>query len=181
MSEINFLIMIESLIIASLLAQEPNVSFEHLHKSLTRNIGSHSNSAPIFLAQEIPAIQENGFVFEFLGCETTPNSDMPLTCDVLVENTQDEEKQLDLYAGLNNSNFSRVIDASGNEIFASSATLGKSEGTGYARAFLPSGIPLRASLSFNEVPEGGIRILDIGCYVYGAGGGPFDIEFRFSR
>ena len=167
--------------VPSVISDSPNAENLVFDMSAVSHVDVHlsSNPTPTLIAQEIPAIQEGGFVFEFLGCETTPNTDVPLTCNFMVENTWDSERELQL-AGYNSSNyFSRVIDAGGNEIFASSARVGNSSGARYAEAVLPSRIPLRASLSFNQIPEGGIRILDIGLYNRSTRG--FDVEFRFSR
>ncbi|MGB7085886.1 MAG: hypothetical protein WBD47_10055, partial [Phormidesmis sp.] len=148
------------------------------YKSIAIDADDQRSDLSNLIAQEIPAVQEEGFVFEFLGCESTPNTDVPLTCNFLVENSQDAERKLYIY-GNKGSSFSRVIDASGNEIFASLATLGSDSGSGSADAVFPSRIPLKASLSFSQAPEGGIRILDIGAYTSGVG--YFDVEFRFSR
>ncbi|MFK8183992.1 MAG: hypothetical protein AB8B99_11505 [Phormidesmis sp.] len=137
----------------------------------------HSGTANL-LAQEIPAIQKEGFVFEFLGCESTPNTDVPLTCDFLVENSRDDERLLYLYA-VPTSAFSRVIDVRGNEIIATNVELGSASNTRWVSVEMPSRIPLRASLSFSKAPEGGIRILDVGAY--NPDSSYFDVEFRFSR
>jgi len=166
--------MIQNLLLASFLIQEPNINFESLNKIPERSVDGRSSFEPVFVAQEIPAIQESGFVFEFLGCETTPNSDIPLTCEFLVENTQDSEVALYLYA--RSGNPSRIIDASGNEIVASSVQLGSSSSVNSTSTDLPSKIPLKATLFFESAPEGGIRILDVGCF---ANSNYFDVEFRF--
>lgn len=142
-------------------------------------VGAETQSSDYsdLLAQEIPAIQEEGFVFDFLGCVSTPNTDIPLTCNFLVENSQESEKRLRIYGNLSSSYYSRVIDASGNEIIASSVELGSASGSGYATLDLPSGIPLQASFNFSQAPEGAIRILDIRAL----GNSTFDVEFRFPR
>ena len=144
------------------------------------NFKSPSDSitnSPSLIAQEIPTIQEEGFIFEFLGCETRPNTDVPLTCDFIIENSQELERTLTIFGSKGGYNLSRIIDTSGNEILASYAQIGRSSGR-KASANLPSSIPLKASLSFSEAPEGGIRILDMELH---GGLGFFDVEFRFAR
>ena len=126
------------------------------------------------IAQEIPAIREEGFVFQFLGCETAPLSDVPLTCEFLIENSQEEEKIFGLYSDYS-SNPTRVIDSSGNEIVATSVQVGSSD-PGSSIPF-PSGVPIKATVTFGEAPDGIIKLLDIGCFIYQYGG--FDVEFRF--
>jgi hypothetical protein len=177
--------MLESLL-SVLLSLEPKFHNENVidsavergHKSITIDANNQSSFSSNLIAQEIPAIQEEGFVFEFIGCESTPNTDLPLTCNFLVENSQESERILRIY-GYSSSYYSRVIDAVGNEIYASSAQLGNDSDDSFAQAALPSGIPLKASFSFSQAPEGGIRILDIGAYTDSTSF--FDVEFRFSR
>ncbi|MBE9070947.1 hypothetical protein IQ260_30375, partial [Leptolyngbya cf. ectocarpi LEGE 11479] len=119
-------LVIVSPIFSESIFSEETGKFEDRNEAIT--------DATELIAQEIPAVQEGGFVFEFLGCETTPNTDVPLTCNFMVENTRDSERTLRLYGSSSNRSnyFSRVIDAGGNEIFASSARLGNSSRTGYA-------------------------------------------------
>lgn len=150
-----------------------------IQDKLSFGIGSSGSgtTAPNLIAQEIPAVQQEGFVFKFLDCETTPNTDVPLTCEFMIKNSQELERSLRLYGG--STNYSRIIDTSGNEIIASFAQIGRSSGTNYATTDLPSDIPLKASLSFPEAPEGGIEILDIRLYT--SASGHFDVEFRFAR
>lgn len=141
--------------------------------------GDSITNSPGLIAQEIPAVQEEGFVFDFLGCETRPNTDVPLTCEFIVENSQEQERSLQLYGNYGRSTYSRVIDTSGNEIIASFAQIGRASDNSSAVTTLPSDIPLKASLSFAEAPEGGIRILDLKMYTRGVG--EFDVEFRLAR
>lgn len=149
---------------------------------LLQSVGQNTLPLPtdsnVLLAQEIPAVQEEGFVFEFLDCEVTPNSDVPLTCEFLIENSRTDERRLSLYAR-SNTLPSRVIDASGNEIIASFVTLGSAGDSRTVRRALPSEVPMKGTLSFNKAPEGAIRILDLGLYTPGPG--YFDVEFRFAR
>ncbi|MFK8183991.1 MAG: hypothetical protein AB8B99_11500 [Phormidesmis sp.] len=134
-----------------------------------------SDTAPL-LEQEIPAIQEERFVFDFLGCESTPNTDFPLTCDFLVENSQVAERQLYIFAS--GGPGTRVLDTNGNEMIASSVQLGSSISNSSVYKNMPSKIPLKATLSFARAPEGGIRIIDISC---SNNRSVFDVEFRFYR
>lgn len=154
-----------------------NSSPRDIAYSFTSQIDPVADS-PSLIAQEIPAIQEEGFVFEFLGCETRPNTDVPLTCEFMIENSQELERTLTMYGGQGGYELSRIIDTSGNEIPASYAQIGRYSGR-KASANLPSSIPLKASLSFSEAPEGGIMILDM--ELHGEGSGYFDVEFRFAR
>ncbi|MEO0404897.1 MAG: hypothetical protein AAF193_08505, partial [Bacteroidota bacterium] len=116
---------------------------------------------PLLIAQEIPAIQVAEFTFEYLECIQTPNTDKPLTCEFLVENDQEGERTLRIYAYHLDSVFSRIIDVEGNEIPASYVEIGNSSGNRYANADLPNEVPLKVSISFDEVPVNGIRFLDI--------------------
>ncbi|MFK8183993.1 MAG: hypothetical protein AB8B99_11510 [Phormidesmis sp.] len=151
------------------------------------SISGDANNLPIDLsnlvAQELPAVEKNGFVFEFLGCEETPNTDIPLTCDFLVENSRNTERTLILFAYFNRRYFSRVIDANGNQIFASRVTLGGYSDNQWTSSSFPSRVPLKGSVSFSQAPEGGIRIFDLGATTgqIGYSSGVFDVEFRFDR
>ena len=46
---------------------------------------------------------------------------------------------------------------------------------------MSEGIPIRASVTFESLPEDGISVIDLGCYLYGNGDGSFDIEFQVAR
>ena len=133
-----------------------------------------SGNSSTLIAQEFTAIQKEGFIFNFIECETTPGSDVPLTCEFLIENTQ-EERTFGLYTD-SSSYPTRIIDASGNEIIATSVKVGSSGPDSSAGTPFPTGVPLKATVTFGQSPEGGIRIFDVGCYIYLYGG--FDVEFR---
>lgn len=129
----------------------------------------HQTSA-ILVAQQVLDIQQGGFIFSFRGCQNTPNSDQPLTCNFLIENTEEGRRELRIYSK------SRVIDSDGNEILASSITIGNNTGND-ARGVLSSGIPLRSSITFNKSPVGGIKLLELSLWEQGAN--YFYVEFRF--
>ena len=140
--------MLESLlsVVLSLEPILPEMSFAEIttDKEQLEGISTDSSNQPVrsddLIAQSIPAVQQEGFIFEFLGCEVTSDTDIPLTCNFLIENSQELERRLTVYAYNGNTYFSRVIDASGNEIFASSINLGSTSGEQYAVAEFPSGI-----------------------------------------
>lgn len=141
------------------------------------------NDTPNLIAQDYPAIQSDGFVFEFRGCESTANSDRPLRCDFLVENVDGQRRSLGIYANNHPQERSRVIDAAGNEISGSFIEFGSLSGSGRATNELSSGIPVRASIWFPESPQGGIRLFDVSYYYYGSGvsSGSGNAEFRFTN
>ena len=177
--------MLESLlsIFLSLKPLSFEISSAHIHtdEEQLKSISSNSNGQFLdlddLISQSIPTIQQEGFIFEFLGCEVILDTDMPLNCNFLIENSQELERRLTVYAYDSNAYFSRVIDAGGNEIFASSVDIGNASGNKYVIAEFPSGIPLKASFKFSQAPEGGIRIVDIRA----RSSSVFDVEFKFPR
>lgn len=159
----------------------PNLSHSTDIKSSIILDVTQSHSSPYLAQQEVPVVEEKGFAFEFLGCEVIAGASSPLVCDVLIENRQNTERKFAIHANTSRRSFSRVVDGNGNEILASIAQLGSSSSDRAAEVYLSPGVPIRASLSFEAPPERGIRVLDLGCYLYGNGGGSFDVEFLFGR
>ncbi|MGK7893579.1 MAG: hypothetical protein AB4372_08130, partial [Xenococcus sp. (in: cyanobacteria)] len=101
----------------------------------------------------ISPLEKNGFVVQFEGCRSTPNSDVPLTCDFLVKISQQKSRRLHFYGG-------RIIDANGNVINDSFIKLGNdvddNSPNSSVRQEPPIGIPIKASVSFPQAPEGNI-------------------------
>lgn len=117
----------------------------------------------------ISPIEKNGFIVQFEGCRSTSNSDVPLTCDLLVKNSQQKRRRLYFYGG-------RIIDASGNVINDSFLRLGNDDSRSQVDQVLPTGIPIKASVSFPQAPEGNILLLDLS---FGSGS-KFIVEFYFN-
>lgn len=157
----------------------PNKRYQEESVSAT-STSVFSEDFPNFLAQDIPVVEEKGFTFQLEECVVTSGASSPLTCELLIQSNHNSERKLAIYAYASRRSFSRVVDVRGNEILASSAQLGSSSSDRAAEAYLSKGIPIRASVSFEAAPDGGIRIVDLGCYLYGNGGGSFDVEFRLS-
>lgn len=136
----------------------------------------------LLLAQaDVPVVEEKGFAFEYTGCTTYAGADSPLTCEFLVENRNRSEKKLAIYGYASRRSHSRMIDGRGNEILATSAQLGRAVSDRAAEVDMLEGIPLKASVTFEAAPEDAIIVIDLGCYLYGNGGGSFNVEFRFAR
>jgi len=143
--------------------------------------GFQSSSGSHLAQQEFPAVKEKEIIFKLLGCDLIAGASSPLVCNVLIENVQNTERKIAIYANVSRRSFSRVVDNNGNEILASSAQLGSSSSERAAETYLTPGVPVRASISFEATPEGGVRLIDLGCYLYGPGGGSFDVEFLPGR
>ena len=177
-----------NLALISALVISPSVGLEFpnvLHSADVQRaviVDTNQGDSNTYLAQqEFPVVEEKGIAFELSGCEVIAGASSPLVCNLLIENRQNSERKFAIYANASRRSFSRVVDGNGNEILASLAQLGRSSSERAAEVYLSPGIPLRASVSFEAVPEGGIRVIDLGCYLYGPGGGSFDVEFSFGR
>lgn len=122
-----------------------------------------------------------GFTFQLLDCEIVTGASAPFTCNFLIKNDQDDRRQLGIYASPSTFWRSRVVDSQGNEILGILATFGEAMDEREAKAYLSSGVPLKASISFGDIPEGKITLIDLGAYLYGGGGGSFNVECNFSE
>ena len=121
--------------------------------------------------RNIAPIEIEGFVFQFKGCRSTTNSDVPLTCDFLVKNSQETRRTLKLYEG-------RVVDVNGEVITGSFVKLGDDVDTNRSvRQELPTGIPIKGSVSFPQAPEGNIVLFDLRLYASKS----FDVEFYLNK
>ncbi|MGK7896916.1 MAG: hypothetical protein AB4372_25710, partial [Xenococcus sp. (in: cyanobacteria)] len=70
----------------------------------------------------------------------------------------------------------RIIDTNGNVITDSVLRLGNDSSRSTATQILPTGIPIKASVSFPQAPEGNILLLDLRF----SSGNRFNIEFYFN-
>lgn len=136
-----------------------------------------SVSSATSLAQVMPLAAESGFRFELASCDAIPNSSEPYTCNFLIENTHTSEKTLALYAQSSGRWVSKIIDNQGHEINAVSASLGSNTSERAAETTLTPGAPIRASVSFETIPDGGVRLIDLDFFQYGPGGHSFSVQF----
>ncbi len=122
---------------------------------------------------------EKGFTFELVGCKNNTNTVPAFMCNLLIESDHNDERILSLHAASSRRWRSRFIDSQGNEVTSSLVKIGEREGDREVKADLSPGIPIKASVYFDASPESGLKLLDLGTYLYGNGGGSFSVEFRF--
>lgn len=102
-----------------------------------------------------------GIQFELLGCRSKSGN---VTCDLMLTNDTSEDKSVSMY--FNYGDYSTlIIDDQSNEHRARGGNLGikNAEDASYLDTTLVSGIPLRATVRFNAVPDtvSGFRLLRI--------------------
>ncbi|MEO0404896.1 MAG: hypothetical protein AAF193_08500 [Bacteroidota bacterium] len=177
--------MLENIFILSLLLTHKQeltlekLSSQSFKESVASEISTSVTGTLVAQQEEIPPVEERGVVFKYLGCETIPGASSPLTCEFLIENQSNRERRFELYAYASGRSFSRVVDSNGNEISASLVELGDSSSERVMQMDLSDGVPMRVRVSFEAVPDGGIRLIDLGCYLYGSpNGGSFSVEFK---
>ena len=119
-----------------------------------------------------PVVTRQGLNFQMQECRTE-HSDLALRCDFLIANTQPNRVELYLYR-----RNSKMFDGEGNEIASTLVQLGSRSDKISASTVLPVGVPVKGSVFFSSRPQGGFRLIELGCYVYQMG--PFSVEFRAS-
>ena len=139
-----------------------------LEKSMTEAIAPEvrkvSNPAPAPNAP--PSLQKtvDGIVFQLLDCRATGDD---VTCRLMLTNLSQEDRHSYLHLKHGDSS-SVLIDDQSNEYRSSGGTLGLlgSEDAWQLDNTLVPGIPLKASVKFNSVPDSvaGIRLLRINAY-----------------
>ena len=89
-------------------------------------------------------VEDNSFKFQLQGCQRTSKN---VTCSFLVTNLADKDRSVRIFA----TSGSRSFDFSGNEYAAQIAQIGKDQSSIRADTVLLTGIPVKASVSF-ELP-----------------------------
>ncbi|TYQ23758.1 hypothetical protein PseudUWO311_21395 [Pseudanabaena sp. UWO311] len=153
--------------------------------SISVGLGESLNR-PSLLAQnivpkdQIPPVVEKGFAFEMLGCNVLQEFSRKLRCSFYVKNLQSSRRKLairtyDSYRG--NTIF---LDKDGQQVTASSATLGSSTSLRSAEAYLYPDTIVRLDIIFNGAPKQGtgLQLVELNLYAYGNGGGSFVVPFR---
>lgn len=102
-------------------------------------------------------ITSDDFTFELSGCRRTGQR---ITCEFSVTNNAKEDREFILYGSDNNAESSRLIDSTGNEVYASASQLGSAatDRRRYLTLPLIPQVPINASLTF---VESGARINSI--------------------
>ncbi|PHJ56245.1 hypothetical protein VF14_27490 [Nostoc linckia z18] len=101
-----------------------------------------------------PTLEVDGFLFQFKGCKST--EPRVTRCDLVVKNTTRERR------GLSIGSRTRIIDDLGNELDASSFTLGSNQNN-WPQAVndLPANTSLKANIIFRGDIGSNIILLDI--------------------
>ncbi|KJH73253.1 hypothetical protein [Aliterella atlantica] len=89
-------------------------------------------------------VEDNSFKFQLQGCQRTGKN---VTCSLLVTNLAEKDRSVTIFA----RSGSRSFDFSGNEYAAQIAQIGKDQSSIRAKTVLLTGIPVKASVSF-ELP-----------------------------
>ncbi|NJR62410.1 MAG: hypothetical protein HC769_28560 [Cyanobacteria bacterium CRU_2_1] len=93
------------------------------------------------------SVENNGLKFDLQNCQRNSSA---VTCNLLVTNTGDEDRKLELHGSYSNAP-SRVVDFSGNEYKAVAAQAGQDQNAYTASVNLIRDVPIRASVKF-ELP-----------------------------
>ncbi len=124
-----------------------------------------STSAPAKLAKSMMKIEAKNFTFELQECKLSGGI---LTFLFLITNNENDR-------GLQISD-ARIIDDSGNETDASWYQLGNYSYGYWARNTLASGIPMKAIITFENIPDN-INLIAL-LELYGDSSGSFKLQFR---
>jgi len=146
--------------------------------SSSAQILSTSEGRSIQVAQAMPSIVEtDGFRFQLVGCEENPNVREPYRCNFLVENIGNRSREISIYGDVAPANTSSLNDSQGQQIFATSVTVAGTSQTYYAGTNSRPGVPFRASIFYEAIPDGDVRFIDVSCVALGGARAYFRAEF----
>lgn len=116
-----------------------------------------------------------GFTCELIECK---KQDGIVKCDVAITNNK-QDRQLVLFPNAR-GHVSRIIDNLSNEYTASSLQLGANKGKEYCKNTMISGIPIRAIITFEDMPQESKQalVIEIACSVRKSSTKYFSIQFR---
>lgn len=121
-------------------------------------------------------VEVKDFLFELQGCKA---SGQTVSCSLLITN---KGKDRDIWITVGRNNMSRIVDDSGNEYRSNKLQIGTEERSDWmVQNLLVSGIPTKATISFDNVsPQAKmIRLLELDCGA--ADGGRFKAQLRNIR